>query len=181
MIINGGGTMRMYVRLLIIVICIYAAGCGVQKKSGDISGRAQATTASVAPDFTETAITGEIVTLSELKGSVVIINFFATWCPPCKMEIPDFISLYTQYKDRGLAIVGISLDQDGRRILPGFIRNNGINYPVVYNLDLANLYGGIRSIPTTFVVDKEGIIRHKITGYQPKDRFEALITALLRE
>ena len=135
-----------------------------------------------APDFTLQDLNGEQVRLSDFKGKIVILNFWATWCPPCIREIPDFIELYEQYNDKGLEILGISLDQAGISVVKSFAQKNKINYPVMMNegrIDQA--YGGITSIPTTFIIDPAGNIRKTYTGLREKAVFEADIKELLPE
>ena len=136
------------------------------------------TSGATAPAFTLTDINGANVSLSDFKGKVVILDFWATWCPPCKREIPDFIKLQSEYGSRGLQVVGIALDQPGK--VRAFAQINGMNYPVLLGTDqIAALYGGIEGIPTTFVVDKKGDIVNRFVGFTPKEDFEAEINRLL--
>jgi peroxiredoxin len=129
-------------------------------------------TATMAPGFTLTDINGKSVSLSDFRGKVVILDFWATWCPPCKQEIPDFISLQKEYGPRGLQVVGIALDEPGK--VQTFARQNGMNYPVLLGTqDIASKYGGIRGIPTTFVIDKTGKLVNKFEGYRPRSVFES--------
>jgi len=130
---------------------------------------------TIAPDFTLQDINGNEVTLSDFKGKVVVLNFWATWCPPCRKEIPVFIELYKKYKDEGLVIIGISLDREGKRVLIPFVKKFGINYPVLIGTKkVVDAYGGIRGIPTTFIIDKKGKIRKKHIGLplNPREFFE---------
>lgn len=133
-----------------------------------------------AHEFSLKDVNGIERKLSDFKNKVVIINFWATWCPPCREEIPHFIGLYNQYKDHGLEVVGIALDLRGEKIVPKFALENNINYTVLLgNEEVSDLYGGIRAIPTTFIVDKDGNIRKKYTGYNEKEVFEKDIKELL--
>jgi len=133
---------------------------------------------SAAPLFTLAEVNGGNVSLSDFKGKVVILDFWATWCPPCKREIPDFITLQSEYGSRGLQVVGIALDQPDKVRL--FAQQNGMNYPVLLGTDqIASEYGGIEGIPTTFVLDKNGNIVNRFEGYRPKEDFEAEINKLL--
>ncbi len=134
---------------------------------------------SSAPDFTLTDQHGSKIQLSDYRGKVVILDFWATWCPPCKAEIPGFVNLYDKYKDEGLEIVGISLDQTGWTDVRPFLKNYDVEYPVVLgNSDIVQEYGGIRSIPTTFILDKDGTIQKKYVGYRPEEVFEQDFLAL---
>jgi peroxiredoxin len=131
-----------------------------------------------APLFTLTGIDGASHSLADLRGKVVVLDFWATWCPPCKQEIPDFISLQTQYGPRGVQIVGIGLDEPEK--LAAFARQTGMNYPVLLGTqDVAMRYGGIEGIPTTFVIDKNGKIVNRFEGYRPREVFEQEIKQLL--
>jgi len=112
-----------------------------------------------APDFALKSFDGKTVKLSDYKGKVVIIDFWATWCPPCRKGIPDLISIQDEYK-KDVVIIGISLDSEKTiKDVPGFVKSYAINYPIVYgNEKVVNDYGGIEGIPTAFVVDKKGNI-----------------------
>ncbi len=135
-----------------------------------------------APSFTLQDLNGKTVSLSDFKGKVVILDFWATWCPPCVVEIPHFIELYKQYKDQGFAMVGISLDREGIGVVESFARKYQVNYLILMaDSQVANAYGGITGIPTTFVIDPAGNIRQKYIGYRDKAVFEADIKALLAE
>lgn len=133
-----------------------------------------------APDFSLQTPEGRTVKLSGLKGKVIIIDFWATWCGPCRKGIPDLISLKKKYGKQGLEVVGISVDRDTKEEVVPFIKDNGINYPVVfYNESVIRNYGGIESIPTTFVVDKQGKIVASYKGLRPLEVYEEHIKKLL--
>jgi len=143
---------------------------------------ASATTASThkAPDFTlKNTSTGADVKLSDYRGKVVIIDFWATWCPPCRRGIPDLVDLKNRYGD-DIEIIGISVDNEKTvGDIPGFIKEKGINYPVVYyNNEVVNAYGGISSIPTSFIIDKEGNITASYVGLVDKEVYETAINKL---
>ncbi len=106
---------------------------------------------------------GKKYKLSDLKGKVVILNFWATWCGPCRMEIPDFNELYLEYKDKGLVILGISTD-DTKRALSKFLKTYKFEYPVLYGSNkqitkISTEYGGIRALPTSIIIGRNGEIK----------------------
>lgn len=134
-----------------------------------------------APDFSLKSVDGKTVKLSDYKGKVVIIDFWATWCPPCRKGIPDLISIQNEFKDK-VVIIGISLDREKTiKDVPGFVKSYGINYPVVYGDDkVVTDYGGIQSIPTAFVIDKNGNIADSHVGLTDKDTYVNKIKELLK-
>ena len=134
-----------------------------------------------APAFELPSAGGGMKSLESYKGKVVMLNFWATWCGPCKQEIPDFIELQEEYKDQGFEIVGLSLDQPGQEeLVKNFIREKGINYDVLFdNGAAAQAYGGVRSIPTTFLINRNGEIVSSQVGMQPKNAWASAIEELL--
>jgi peroxiredoxin len=131
-----------------------------------------------APEFSLTGISGENFNLKDLKGKVIILDFFATWCPPCREEFPHFNNLYAEYKDKGLVMLGVCSDA----IDTEKAKSLGIEYPVARQTpEIAAAYGPIRYIPTTFVIDKAGRIYKKYIGYQPQETFRQDVIQLLQE
>lgn len=142
---------------------------------------AQTSSKQLAPNFSLKTADGTTIELAKLKGKVVVINFWATWCPPCRAEIPDFIRIQEQYKNKGLVIVGISLDQKGWPAVNSFAEKTKFNYPIVLgNEDIVNAYGGIEAIPTSFFIDKKGFIIDKQVGMLTKEAFEQKLKSLLK-
>jgi cytochrome c biogenesis protein CcmG/thiol:disulfide interchange protein DsbE len=136
---------------------------------------------NAAPGFTLPSTNGGNKSLADYKGKVVMLNFWATWCGPCKREIPDFIEMQNDFRDEGFEIVGVSLDQPGEEAkVAQFVKQSGINYDVLFgNGQIAQAYGGVRSIPTTFLLDREGNIVSSKVGLQSKAAWEEQIKALL--
>lgn len=135
-----------------------------------------------APDFTLNDASGKTVTLSGFRGKVVLLNFWATWCAPCKAEIPSFIELQQTYGGRGFVALGVSMDEDGWRSVKPYMEAHRINYPVVVgNEQISRLYGGLDSIPTTFIIDKSGRIAAIHLGLCSRSEYEADIKAVLNE
>jgi thiol-disulfide isomerase/thioredoxin len=133
----------------------------------------------LAPNFDLISTDGKNIKLSDFKGKVVIVDFWATWCPPCRKGIPDLIELQKEFKNN-LVVIGISLDQDTKSDVVPFIKKYGINYPIVYGTNQVIMdYGSINAIPTSFVINKEGKIVDKHIGLVPKSVLESKIKEIL--
>lgn len=136
--------------------------------------------AAAAPAWDLKDVKGNSVKLSDFKGKVVILDFWATWCPPCRAEIPHFIGLQEKYGKQGLVVVGVSVDEGGPEVVSSFVKANKINYPIVLgDLDVAQLYDATEGIPTTFVIDRTGNIVAKHLGFTDSDIFEKEIKSVL--
>jgi thiol-disulfide isomerase/thioredoxin len=134
-----------------------------------------------APDFELISLSGDTIRLSDFKGNVVILDFWATWCGPCRKEIPSFIQLQKTYGDSGVVILGIAIS-DKEKNVRDYYRKMKMNYPVMMgNSKVVKAYGGITGIPTTFVIDKEGNLYRRYIGYRPRSIFEQDIKYLLAE
>ena len=163
--------MIRFTKVFIFILVLFLLGACSQGNAVELGQK--------APEFSLTDINGKTVNLSDFKGKVIILDFFASWCPPCRQEVPDFIKLQNEYGDKGFTMVGVALvsAQEAKN----FAGKVGINYPVlVDNEKVSNLYGPIRSIPTTFVLDKDGKISKMYIGFRPKDVFENDIKELLK-
>jgi cytochrome c biogenesis protein CcmG/thiol:disulfide interchange protein DsbE len=133
-----------------------------------------------APDFSLKDLEGNIVKLSDYEGKVVIIDFWATWCGPCRRGIPDFVELQEEFGEEKLQILGVNLDRGDLSVVPDFAEEYKMNYPVLYaDRDVQMKYGPIRSIPTMFIVDKQGYVRDMQVGLLPKSYFVKTIESLL--
>jgi thiol-disulfide isomerase/thioredoxin len=157
---------------MVLILGMIAVACGSreQAKQSDNS------------DFTLPSIDGNEYTLSELKGKVVVIDFWATWCPPCRNSIPAFITLYKKYHNQGFTILGISLDNNEQE-LRAYTKKMKIPYPILIgNKDIAKTYQ-VSGIPKTIFLDKKGNIRKTQTGFAPElePQFDQLISSLLEE
>jgi len=132
-----------------------------------------------APAFKLADLDGKPVTLEEFRGKVVFLNFWATWCGPCRAEIPDLVALQRQYKDR-LQVIGLNVDDEDPAEIQKFVGETGINYPVAMASDAVRLaYGGIPALPTSFVLDTQGRVVQKHTGLYDPALYETEIRALL--
>jgi thiol-disulfide isomerase/thioredoxin len=135
---------------------------------------------TTAPGWELNDLDGKQVKLSDFKRKVVILNFWATWCAPCRVEIPGFLELQKKYGDKGLAVIGVSVDEQGPEVVKEFVKQFQMTYPVVVgNEKIIEAYGGIDGIPTTFVIDREGRIIGKHIGYEDKETLEKEIQSLL--
>ncbi len=134
----------------------------------------------VLPPFALKDVSGNLVRSDVLKGKPAVVNFFATWCPPCREEIPGFVAVHEKYRDQGFEMVGISLDTDTRGNLPGFVLSNRIGYRILLGDKAATAaYGGVSAIPTTVFVGKDGRIRSVHIGYMDRETFDAEVRKLL--
>jgi peroxiredoxin len=146
--------------------------------NAETAGAAATTATAAAPAFELPLVGGGTASLEQYRGSVVMLNFWATWCGPCKREIPDFIELQKQYADKGFTILGVALDEPAD--VAAFTKANGINYPILLgDNEISNAYGGIRSIPTTVLIDREGNIVSTDVGMLPKEHWQEAIARLL--
>ena len=133
-----------------------------------------------APEFALKDASGKIVHLADFKGKVVLLDFWATWCGPCKIEIPWFAEFQRQYKDRGFEVLGVSMDESGWAAVTPFAAEKKINYRLVIGDDkTGDQYGGIEALPTTFVIDREGRIASVHVGLSAKKEFQDAIEKVL--
>ena len=132
-----------------------------------------------APDFTLSDIDGKRISLSDFKGKVILIDFWATWCPFCRASLPILTSLYSDYKDKEFEIIGIALEYDGGKRLRRFVEEKKIPYTILIgNEELAKEYSAY-GVPTRFLINREGKIVKKFVGYEDKEIFESAIKQIL--
>lgn len=168
----------------LVLLALGMVWSGAEKNEAPPNGaKTQAAAQRIAaPEFALQNLDGALVRLSDFEGQVRIVNFWATWCPPCRQEIPDFQALSEKYGDRGLTVIGISLDQTGPDAVRTFAEQIGMTYHTVMGApETAHAYGDIRSIPTTFVIDQRGHIYQKYIGYRNFAVFERDVLTLFKE
>lgn len=134
-----------------------------------------------APTWTLQDLEGKAVSSDQFKGKVVVVDFWATWCPPCREEIPGYIKLQEKYGKDGLVIIGVSLDRKGPAHVKQFAEKQGINYTLVMgDNDTVAAFGGFNAIPTTFIIDRQGNIRDRKTGAAETAEYEKTLLTYLR-
>ncbi len=158
---------------MILVLCFSALTCV-------LAGQAQVKPAlTKAPDFALTALDGKRVTLSEFRGKVVLLDFWATWCVPCQTEVPRFISFQNKYGERGFQVIGVSMD-DSDVPVRKFCEKFRVNYPVAMGTTkVAEAYGGILGLPVTYLLTPDGTIVKKYEGSADLDRMQKDIEQLI--
>jgi peroxiredoxin len=123
---------------------------------------------------------GKEVSSTSLAGKVVVVDFWATWCAPCREEVPGYIDLQTRLGPKGVVVVGLSLDEDGAKAVAAFAKKHGVNYLLLMADDaVQKAFGGIESIPTTFLIDREGRIRHRKVGAMEAAEYAAVVERVL--
>jgi len=133
-----------------------------------------------APAFTLKDAQGKSFNLAEYKGKVVLLNFWATWCGPCKLEIPWFVEFEKNYRDKGFAVLGVSMDEEGWEVVKPYVDRVKLNYRVAIGNDvMAQLYGGVESLPTSFLIDRDGKIAAVHVGLVSKGDYQRDIEHLL--
>jgi len=134
-----------------------------------------------APDFTLKDADGKVVHLTDYRGKVVLLDFWATWCGPCKIEIPWFMEMQRKNKDKGFEVLGVAMDDEGWEVVKPFVADLNVNYRIVIGNDsTAEIYGGVDALPTTFLIDREGKIAAVHVGLASKKEFEDGIEELLQ-
>jgi peroxiredoxin len=128
---------------------------------------------SVAPDFELKSLDGKQVRLSDFRGKAVLLNFWATWCAPCKIEMPWFVDLQKQYASQGLQVIGVAMDDSGEEAIAKFAKQMGVNYPVLIGKEaVGDAYGGLEFLPTTFIIDRQGKVVDRVFGLVSRSEFE---------
>jgi thiol-disulfide isomerase/thioredoxin len=168
--------------LALVVVALVAAamlyfGFHMARRSGPTP---LVTKASPAPDFTLESLDGKSVRLSDLRGKAVLLNFWATWCGPCKIETPWLVELQKQYGSQGLQVIGVAMDDSGKDEIAKFAKDMGVNYPVLIGKEaVGDDYGGVPALPESFFIGRDGKIVDKIIGLKGKGEIEDSIKKAL--
>ena len=132
------------------------------------------------PRYALTALDGTPITPDALRGKVVLINFWATWCLPCRVEMPLLQRMAERHREAGLVVVGLSVDRSGEESVRSFLRERGVTYPVaVVGADVERAFGGVRGYPTSMLIDRTGVVRHVVIGPLAAASFEPAVRRLL--
>jgi cytochrome c biogenesis protein CcmG/thiol:disulfide interchange protein DsbE len=133
-----------------------------------------------APDFELRALDGHRIRLSDFRGRIVVVNFWATWCAPCRVEMPWLSGFSVRYRDQGLTVLGISVDDGGRERVEKFVHERPVEYPILMNDgNVDQRYGGVRFLPQTFFVGRNGKIIRRVYGIRTQADFEADVRSAL--
>jgi thiol-disulfide isomerase/thioredoxin len=156
--------------LLLAAVVAAAAGCSRVKQAA----------LKAAPKWTLNDVNGKPVSSDDFKGKILVVDFWATWCAPCRAEIPGYVELQKKYAKDGVVFIGVSMDQKGPAVVKEFAEKYGINYPLVMGDEaVVDAFGGMEAIPTTFLIDRAGMLRDRKVGSEETAPFEKRIVALL--
>jgi peroxiredoxin len=172
---------RIQLAAVSVALALFLASCSRPSSSptGGLKSQAQR---KPAPNFTLKDADGNAVNLTDYRGKVVLVNFWATWCGPCEAEIPWFIEFEKKYKDQGFAVLGVSMDDDGWKSVRPYMASHKINYRVVIGSEVVSQqFGEIDSLPTSFVLDREGRIASNHVGLIDKVDYQNEIVKLLQD
>ena len=156
--------MKQWLVIGMVLLTLGSVGCSKEKEKGGAPAKVAAE-GELAPDFTARELSGSEVRLSSLRGKVVLVNFWATWCPPCREEIPSMVALNRQMAGKPFRMLALSIDDGGKGAVEEFCKKSGQGLPALLDTDqqVGKLYG-ITGVPETFVIDKKGVILKKVVG-----------------
>ena len=162
----------------VVALMLYVGYHKARRPGGSLTTRL--TQSSPAPDFSLQSLDGKTTRLSDFRGKAVLLNFWATWCGPCKIEMPWFVDFQKQYGSQGLQIVGVAMDDASKEDIGKFARDMGVNYPILIGKEaVGDQYGGIPGLPETFLIARDGKIVDKIIGLRGKAEIEDAIKKAL--
>jgi len=173
----------LFIVAMIVTVMLVFGFRMARKTRGETSNTASGQKGQVAPEFALQSLDGKTVHLSDFRGKAVALNFWATWCEPCKIETPWFVDLQKQYGPDGLQVLGISADEgDSKDDVAKFTQSMGVNYPILLGKeDVINAYGGVQFLPETVYIDRDGKVVDKVFGLKGKGEIESYIKRSLAE
>ncbi|HVI10819.1 MAG TPA: TlpA disulfide reductase family protein [Candidatus Binatia bacterium] len=168
---------------LVVVALVIALGLYVgyhHARRTASSGTPRLAASAPAPDFSLESLDGKTMRLSDLRGKAVLLNFWATWCSPCKIEMPWFVDLQKEYGAQGLQIVGVAMDDASKEDIAKFAKDMGVNYPILIGKEaVGDEYGGVPALPETFFIGRDGKLVDRIIGLRGKAEIEDSIKKAL--
>ena len=167
---------------LVVTVMIVFGFQVARRNSGAAASASPSMNGQAAPDFTLESLDGKTVHLSDFRGKGVLLNFWATWCQPCKIEMPWFAELQKQYGPQGLQIVGIAMDDASPKEIAEFAHDLGVNYPILIGKEeVGNAYGGVQFLPATFYIGRDGKVVDKVFGLKGRGEIEESIKKALAQ
>ena len=180
---KGRNPIALVVAAVVIAGMLYFGFHAARRPSatvGAAGGTASLKAPKLAPDFTLESLDGHNIRLSDYRGKAVLLNFWATWCGPCKIEMPWFVDLQKEYGAQGLQIVGVAMDDSGKDEIAKFAKDMGVNYPVLIGKEaVGDEYGGVPALPESFFISRDGKIVDMIMGLRGKAEIEDSIKKAL--
>ena len=162
----------------VVALMLYVGYHQARRSSASLTSRLRQS--SPAPDFSLESLDGSTTHLSDFRGKAVLLNFWATWCGPCKIEMPWFVDFQKQYGSQGLQIVGVAMDDASKEDIGKFAKDMGVNYPILIGKEaVGDQYGGVPALPETFLIARDGKIVDKIIGLRGKAEIEDAIKEAL--
>jgi peroxiredoxin len=178
---RGRNPLALVVAAVVVAGMLYFGYHAARRSpSAQVSGGVMSGINKPAPDFTLVSLDGKNMSLSDLRGKAVLLNFWATWCAPCKIEMPWFVELQSEYGSQGLQIVGVAMDDSSTEDIAKFAKDMGVNYPVLIGKEaVGEAYGGVPALPESFFIGRDGKIVDKIIGLKGKAEIEDSIKKAL--
>ena len=162
----------------VVALMLYVGYHQARRSGGSLTTHLKQS--SPAPDFSLESLDGKTTRLSDFRGKAVLLNFWATWCGPCKIEMPWFVDFQKQYGTQGLQIVGVAMDDASKEDIGKFAKDMGVNYPILIGKEaVGDQYGGVPALPETFLIARDGKIVDKIIGLRGKAEIEDAIKEAL--
>ncbi|HZR31095.1 MAG TPA: TlpA disulfide reductase family protein [Terriglobales bacterium] len=170
----------VWIVIVVAVAVMLAFAPYLSKRRASIDNPATELKGKPAPDFSLETLDGQTLHLSDYRGKAVLLNFWATWCQPCKIEMPWFEELQRQYGPQGLQVVGIAMDDASKDEIAKFAKELGVNYPILVGKEsVGDAYGGVQFLPSTFFIDRDGKIVDRVFGLKSRGEIEDSVKAAL--